>query len=65
MTRTMPATREIPLQPPTDAAALARRVDELERLITAIEDELSDAELSDELRLQHIGERVAHARDGH
>ena len=64
MTRTMSAARAIPLQPPADAAALARRVDKFERLVAAIEHELSDSEFTDELRLQHIGERLADARDG-
>ncbi len=36
-----------------------RRLLDLERLVAAIEDELSDDELSDEQKLQNIGERVA------
>ena len=48
-----PAPRR-PLSP-----AAHRRLLDLERLVAAIEDELSDDELSDEQKLQNIGERVA------
>ena len=44
--------------------ALRQRVAQLEKLIRAIEDELSDDELDDEQKLQNIGERVAQATDG-
>lgn len=43
--------------------ALQRRLMQLERLVLAIEDELSDDELSDEQKLQNIGERVAAVTD--
>ncbi len=36
-----------------------RRLLDLERLIAAIEDELSDDELDDDQKLQNIGERLA------
>ena len=36
----------------------------LERLVLAIEDELSDDELDDDQKLQNIGERVANVNDG-
>lgn len=39
--------------------ALQKRVARLERLVARIEDELSDDELTDEQKLQNIGERVA------
>ena len=44
--------------------ALSNRHQAMEKLIRAIEDELSDDELDDELRLQNIGERVAQFTDG-
>ena len=39
--------------------AAHRRLLDLERLVAAIEDELSDDELDDEQKLQNIRERVA------
>ncbi len=36
----------------------------LERLVLAIEDELSDDQLDDDQKLQNIGERVANVNDG-
>ena len=36
----------------------------LQRLIRAIEDELTDEEIDDEQKLQNIGERVAGVMDG-
>ncbi len=51
---------EIPL-----TRSLQQRVTALEALVRAIEDELSDDALSDELKLQHIGERVAGLMDGY
>ncbi|MCP3905872.1 MAG: hypothetical protein GY715_19790 [Planctomycetes bacterium] len=36
----------------------------LKRLVRRIEDELSDPELTDEQKLQNIGERVAGVMDG-
>ncbi len=44
--------------------ALQQRLLRLERLLSAIEDELADGELSDEQKLQNIGERVASLMDG-
>ena len=44
--------------------ALLKRLQRLERLIIAIEDELADGQLSDEQKLQNIGERVASVTDG-
>ncbi len=46
-----------PRRPLTPAAH--RRLLDLERLVAAIEDELSDDELSDDQTLQNIGERLA------
>ncbi|MHC4947199.1 MAG: hypothetical protein ACYTG1_02900 [Planctomycetota bacterium] len=43
---------------------LDRRLDALERLVHAIEDELSDDSIDDEQKLQNIGERVASFTDG-
>ena len=40
------------------------RLMQLERLVIAIEDELSDEQLDDEQKLQNIGERLANATDG-
>ncbi len=47
----------------TSTPALHKRLAQLERLVGAIEDELSDDELGDEQKLQNIGERVAQAMD--
>jgi uncharacterized protein YicC (UPF0701 family) len=44
--------------------ALQQRLTRLERLASDIEDELADHELSDEQKLQNIGERVASVMDG-
>ncbi len=52
-------TPQRPLPP-----AAHRRLLDLERLVAAIEDELSDSELDDEQTLQNIGERVAQVNDG-
>ena len=55
------------VEPKTDipwAQALQTRVDGLEHLVRAIEDELSDDEIDDEQKLQNIGERVAQVMDG-
>ena len=41
-----------------------KRLGALEKLVAAIEDELSDDELTDEQKLQNIGERVAQLMDG-
>ncbi len=41
-----------------------KRLLALERLVAALEDELSDESLSDERKLQNIGERVAGVTDG-
>lgn len=41
-----------------------KRLLALERLVAALEDELSDEALSDEQKLQNIGERVAGVTDG-
>ncbi len=46
------------------APALQQRLIVLERLVLAIEDELSDEQLDDEQKLQNIGERVANVSDG-
>ncbi len=54
MTRLMPLDRETGLLDGLD----------LERLVRAIEDELTDDELTDEQRLQNIGERLAAVLDG-
>ncbi len=43
---------------------LQLRLMQLERLVIAIEDELSDEQIDDEQRLQNIGERLANAMDG-
>ena len=43
--------------------ALRNAHDRLEKLVAAIEDELADEMLTDEERLQHIGERLAQHRD--
>ncbi len=43
---------------------LLKRLLALEKLVRAIEDELSDGELDDEQKLQNIGERVAQLMDG-
>ncbi|MHC5114022.1 MAG: hypothetical protein ACYTGP_06290 [Planctomycetota bacterium] len=40
------------------------RLATLERLVRRIEDDLSDQELTDEQKLQNIGERVAGVMDG-
>jgi hypothetical protein len=45
-------------------ARLERRVLALERLIVAIEAELCDDAISDQHKLENIGERVASAMDG-
>ena len=42
---------------------LLKRLHVMERLIRAIENELSDEEIDDEQRLQNIGERVAGVMD--
>ena len=39
--------------------AVLRRLDRLERLVHAVEEELGDDEIDDEQRLQNIGERLA------
>jgi hypothetical protein len=44
--------------------ALQLRLMQLERLVIAIEDELSDEQLDDDQKLQNIGERVANVTDG-
>ncbi len=46
------------------APALQQRLMKLERLVLAIEDELSDDELDDDQKLQNIGERLANVTDG-
>ena len=46
------------------AQALQQRLLVLERLVLAIEGELSDDHLDDEQKLQNIGERLANATDG-
>ena len=46
------------------APALQQRLMMLERLVLAIEDELSDDQLDDDQKLQNIGERVANVTDG-
>jgi len=55
------------VEPAPDRAlspALQLRLMQLERLVSAIEDELSDEQIDDEQKLQNIGERVANAMDG-
>ncbi len=44
--------------------ALQQRLMRLERLARDIEDELADEDLSDEQKLQSIGERLASVMDG-
>ncbi len=46
------------------APALQQRLMRLERLVLAIEDELSDDQLDDDQKLQNIGERLANVTDG-
>ena len=41
-----------------------KRLRALEKLVRAIEDELSNDELDDEQKLQNIGERIAGVMDG-
>ena len=41
-----------------------KRLLALERLVVALEEELCDESLSDEQKLQNIGERLAGATDG-
>ncbi len=53
-----------PIPERTLAPALQQRLMVLERLVIAIEDELSDEQLHDEQKLQNIGERLANATDG-
>ena len=55
------------IEPMPDRAltpALQQRLMLLERLVLAIEDELSDDQLDDDQTLQNIGERVANVMDG-
>jgi hypothetical protein len=53
------------LKPTPDARGDAKeqRLLVLERLVLALEDELSDEELTDEQKLQNIGERLAQYAD--
>ncbi len=53
-----------PKTEPAHVAPLRTRLRILEKLVGAIEDELSDEALSDEQKLQNIGERVAAVLDG-
>ncbi len=53
-----------PKTEPAHVAPLRTRLRILEKLVGAIEDELSDGALSDEQKLQNIGERVAAVMDG-
>jgi uncharacterized protein YicC (UPF0701 family) len=48
----------------TAQEAMQQRLVRLERLASDIEDELADLVLSDEQKLQNIGERVAGVTDG-
>ncbi len=48
----------------TAVQGLQQRLDVLERLVRALEDELGDEGLDDEQKLQNIGERVAQVMDG-
>ena len=59
-----PATLVEPAPDRAASPALQRRLIQLERLVIAIEDELSDEQIDDEQKLQNIGERVANAMDG-
>ncbi len=62
------ARKFIELKSPAAAGAqqeaLQQRLMRLERLARDIEDELADEELSDEQKLQNIGERLASVMDG-
>jgi hypothetical protein len=49
---------------PAHVAPFRARLGILEKLVCAIEDELCDEALSDEQKLQNIGERVAAVMDG-
>ncbi len=49
---------------PARGAPLRTRLRILEKLVGTIEDELSDGALSDDQKLQNIGERVAAVMDG-
>ena len=59
----MTQQREHAVVEPKPTSAPDKRLAQLERLVGAIEDELSDDELGDEQKLQNIGERVAQAMD--
>ncbi len=57
--------RIVEMTPPQPKVAdLQRRLAGHEKLIRAIEDELGDDELSDDQKLQNIGERVGQFMDG-
>ena len=60
------ASKGIEVAPGRDPAVarLERRLLALERLIVAIEDELCDQSISDQHKLENIGERVAWIMDG-
>ncbi|MHC5002426.1 MAG: hypothetical protein ACYTJ0_04820 [Planctomycetota bacterium] len=49
---------------PADSAATTRKLQDLESLVRAIEEELADESIDDGTRARNIGERVAGYLDG-